>query len=537
MTGTPKGHVSRSDIARLAGVGRSAVTNWKSRHRDFPEAVFVGGAEVFAAAAVGAWLDCRVIPANALRKGEPPGTTYGTRFRSGLVTGTASVELVEKKVPSSVGTAAERAKADLWETLSGDRNLVLGLVCLRAVDPRGWASLVGRGQDAFIERLRSVAPDLPRVFGEVDPGGRRGPDFERMVQAVDRAVSECGGAEVFDFLLDRFSGLEGKRGEFYTPRSLVDVAIEAVAPGTGDRIYDPSCGFGELLAAAAVRAKQSGGTVPPVCGSAWGDYSTLIAKLNLLVHEVDETVSDGVGHALAGLSVKEERFDVVVANPPFNMGLWDGQRESHSRRWPYGPPPPHNANFAWLQHIVMSLRPGGRAAVIMANGAASSENPRERAIRAGLVEDGFVEGLIALPSHLFHATTIPVTIWLLGRPAAGKGEILFVDASNLGVMTDRTHRSLTKEDTDTIERVVTEWRHAVGEYEGVPGLSCSLPIEEVRRQDYILNPRRYVLPSDTSESISRTDRLRELKGRLEKLHVRAAEIDETVEHALRGVGL
>lgn len=557
MTNSFEEYLSRPDIAQLAGVGRPAVTNWESRHHDFPRPGIVNGAEVFPTAAVEAWLDRRVITKNALREGEPPGTTYGTRFRNNLGTRSGTQGAATASALAAVSSTAESPaglpEIALWEVLreahGADRmttvyrNVILGLVCLRATDPEGWANLAERDDenltpDLFIARLTAFTPDLPRVFREAGFDQRWEPTFGRIVRAVDQAVSESGGAEIFRVLLDRFSSMEGRRrGEFYTPRSLARVLAATVMPGPDEQIYDPCCGSGEILVAAAIHARRDGGRTPPVHGFTWSPELSAVARLNLAVHGVDGDVAPRMSPMLDVPLSERAQYDVVVANPPFNMSLWSGQEAAYSWYWRYGSPPAHNANFAWLQYIVMSLKPGGRAAVIMPNGASASENTRERAIRTGLVDDNCVEGMIALPPQLFYSTTIPATVWLLGRPTSPRGEILFIDASNLGNMADRTHRVLSVEDVGAITEAADGWRRAKGRYEAIPGFSRSVPLEEVRGQGYVLNPRKYVSSANDPVKRSDTSRLHALGRRLESLHVRAAEADASVERELRRIGL
>ncbi|WP_326825190.1 N-6 DNA methylase [Streptosporangium sp. NBC_01756] len=425
--------------------------------------------------------------------------------------------------------------------MTGHRNLVLGLVYLRAVRQADWANLAEYGNltpKVLVGWLESVAPGLHQVLREVHFAGPWQRLFGQLVRVVDQAVSARGGMEVYRFLLDWFSSMDGRRGgEFYTPRSLVRVLVEAVAPGPGARIHDPCCGSGEMLVAAAVHASRDGGEIPPVSGLTWTAELSEVARMNLAVHGVAGDVTPATGQALGGWLSETGPFDVIVTNPPFNMSLWKDQDTAYSRDWRYGPPPTHNANFAWLQHVALSLAPGGRAAVLMPNSASASESLRERDIRTGLVEDGRVEAVIALPSHLFYSTGIPATVWLLGRPTSARDEILFIDASGSGRLVDRTHRILTDEDVAAIADSVDRWRHEERGYGEGSGFSRSVPLEEVREHDYVLNPKKYLSTLPESVEGSGADRLHELRRQLERLRLQAVEVDASVDRELRRVGL
>lgn len=553
MIGSPEGYVSRSEIARLAGVGRSAVTNWESRHPGFPAPVLVAGAEVFSAAAVEAWLDGRVIARNALGNGEREGSTYGDRFRRNRG------ESVQGRKPPSAGdrpacrvfpedplpsvdTLPWRALDDMFRGVAlpvEHRDLLLGAVYLRATDAVGWGRVAGGNPVCAKDLARRLEPVIPEARGAGD--GALGDGTERLLaraaRVVDETVPRWGGAAVFRYLLDRFSLADGRKGgELHTPRSVVEVLVETAAPRPGDRIYDPFCRSGEILAAAADHARRQGlWRTPSVYGRTPNGGSAVRARMNLALHRAEGGVDVGPADLAGDTPLSGAPFNMIVSNPPFNMDLRGDQRFAP---WylRYGVPPAHNANFAWLQYVVACLAPEGRAAVLMSNGASSSENPREKEIRAGMVEDGLVEGLIALPPHLFHSTAVPATVWLLSRPVNPRGELLFVDGSGLGDMTGRTHRVLPDADVGALAGAVSAWRRR-GRYEEIPGFSRSVPLEEVREQGYRLSPQRYLPPRAAGGASSAPPRLQALRRRLADLHARAAEADAAVERELGRIGL
>ncbi|MGH3245052.1 MAG: N-6 DNA methylase, partial [Trebonia sp.] len=199
------------------------------------------------------------------------------------------------------------------------------------------------------------------------------------------------------------------------------------------------------------------------------------------------------------------KADFILANPPFNMSDW--ARKTDDPRWRYGVPPAGNANFAWLQHIVYKLGTNGAAGVVLANGSMSSKQSGEGEIRKALVEADLVACMIALPPQLFRTTQIPACLWFFSNnkgPQAAKhlvdrrGEFLFIDARNMGRMQDRTERVLDPDDIAKIAGTYHAWRGTVSarnaglKYEDIPGFCYSAPLDEVRKQDHILTPGRYV---------------------------------------------
>jgi type I restriction enzyme M protein len=548
-----KNRISSADIAWLAGVKPAAVSNWRRRYeKTFPRPERHAGQEFYLANEIADWLDRRKIAKNYLRNNEPAGLTYGVRFRNNLGISSGAVVVTEGSLWQELERNCGAADVGLYA------DLVLGLIYLCARDSGRWADLVAvaesrhqrSGIGLLLERSMEIhetsIPHLRRAFpATLNESGA----YERIAAAIrildhHRRVSELANdrlapnwaGHTFEYLLARFAAAEGKRGtEFFTPSSVVHVLVEATAPTPGDRIYDPCCDSGSFLVAASEFVAARGERRPDVSvsGQALMERSWRLAKMNLELHGL---VADlGTNH---GIALQEDRyagrhFDVIMTNPPFNMSGWSIGDPAQDQRWRYGAPPEHNANYAWLQHTSFSLDEGGRAAVVMANGASTSENTRERAIRAAMVEAGVVEVLVALPPQLFLSTAIPVTIWLLRSPANNKDdEILFIDATALGRMINRNQRILTSGDVRQISSACEEWRdrRKTNSYKDVPGFSASVTLQKIREQDYRLNPRGYVArPVNVAAS---TATILGLRRTLDLLHARSLEVDAMVDRQL-----
>jgi len=294
---------------------------------------------------------------------------------------------------------------------------------------------------------------------------------------------------VYEYFLGQFAGSEGKRGgEFYTPRSVVRVMVGMIEPFKG-RVYDPCCGSGGMFVQSERFVEEHGGRIGDI--AVYGqesNYTTWrLCKMNLAVRGIDADIKWNSEGSFHKDELRDLKADFVLANPPFNISDWGGDRLREDVRWRYGAPPAGNANFAWVQHIVHHLAPAGVAGVVLANGSMSSTQNGEDAIRRALVEGvggapGVVDCMVALPGQLFYSTQIPVCLWFLARDRSNglvksdklrdrRGEILFIDARKLGHMVDRTRKEFSDADIEKITRAYHAWRGEgdAGAYEDVPG--------------------------------------------------------------------
>jgi type I restriction enzyme M protein len=372
--------------------------------------------------------------------------------------------------------------------------------------------LIDEAMDAVMKANPTLGGTLPRLYNKDNIDQRRlgelidlfnSARFSR--QGEHRARDLMG--EVYEYFLGNFARAEGKRGgEFFTPPSVVRVIVEVLEPSKG-RVYDPCCGSGGMFVQTEKFIYEHDGDPKEVAiygqesiGETWR-----MAKMNLAIHGVD---NKGLGARWGDTFARDQhadvRMDYVMANPPFNIKHWS--RNEEDPRWRFGVPPVNNANYAWIQHILSKLTPGGKAGVVMANGSMSSNSNGEGDIRAQIVEADLVSCMVALPTQLFRSTGIPVCLWFFAKDkTAGQqgsidrsGEVLFIDARELGYMVDRAERALTNEEIAGIGDTYHAWRgskSAVAKdltYEDVPGFCKSVTLAEIKAADYALTPGRYV---------------------------------------------
>ncbi len=410
---------------------------------------------------------------------------------------------------------------------------------------------------AAIERDNTALKDvLPKDYA------RRALDKQRLGRLIDTisnlkvgdqdARSKDVIGRVYEYFLSQFASAEGKKGgEFYTPRCVVKLLVEMLEPYRG-RVYDPCCGSSGMFVQSVefIRAHTTGnGNGGRARGdiSVWGqesNYTTWrLAKMNLAIRGIEGQIAHG--DTFHNDRHPDLKADFVLANPPFNVSDWGGDRLTDDRRWRYGVPPSRNANFAWVQHIVHHLAPDGTAGFVLANGSMSSNQSGEGEIRKNLIEADLVDCMVALPGQLFYSTQIPACLWFLARDRHSGtfrdrlSEVLFIDARKLGRMVDRTHRELTDDDIARIADTYHAWRgeEVTGAYADKPGFCKSTALEEVRTHSHVLTPGRYVgveAPEDDGEPFEQ--KMRRLVAELEVQRAEGARLDAAIAENLKMLG-
>ena len=350
---------------------------------------------------------------------------------------------------------------------------------------------------------------------------------------------------VYEYFLSRFASAEGKGGgEFYTPNSVVRLLVEMIEPYRG-RVYDPCCGSSGMFVQSAefIRSHASGngnGGKAKADISIYGQESNhttwRLAKMNLAIRGIDGQIAHG--DSFHNDRHPDLKADYILANPPFNISDWGGERLRDDQRWQYGVPPAGNANFAWVQHMAHHLAPRGVAGFVLANGSMSSNQSGEGTIRQNLIEAGLVDCMVAMPGQLFYSTQIPVCLWFLARDRRNRrDQLLFIDARKLGRMTDRTHRELTDDDIARIAGAYHHWRDRSDEYEDIPGFCKSATLEEVAKHDHVLTPGRYVGAEpqpDDGEPFH--DKMTRLAQQWREQQAEAARLDAEIEANLEMLG-
>jgi type I restriction enzyme M protein len=368
------------------------------------------------------------------------------------------------------------------------------------------------------------------------------------------AMNESSGASkdvlgrVYEYFLSQFAGAEGKRGgEFYTPRSVVRVLVEMLEPYSG-RIYDPCCGSGGMFVQSDKFVREHGGRIGDI--AVYGQESNYVtwrlAKMNLAVRGIDSDIRWNNEGSFHKDELRDLKADFIIANPPFNISDWGGDRLREDVRWKYGVPPAGNANYAWLQHIIHHLAPNGTAGVVLANGSMSSAQSGEDVIRREMLNQDVVDCMVALPGQLFYSTQIPACLWYLARnknPGNGwrdrRGEVLFIDARKMGVMIDRVRRELTDEDAQRIADVYHAWRGEkdAGEYSDVAGFCKSVKLEEIAKHGHVLTPGRYVGAEEVEDDDEVfAEKMTRLTEQLGEQMAKGAELDALIRQKLGGLG-
>lgn len=361
---------------------------------------------------------------------------------------------------------------------------------------------------------------------------------------------------VYEYFLGQFAGAEGKRGgEFYTPRSVVRVLVEMLEPYQG-RIYDPCCGSGGMFVQSEKFVEEHGGRIGDI--AIYGqesNYTTWrLAKMNLAVRGIDSKIfwnNEGSFHkdefgAQRGSDGAPMKADYIIANPPFNISDWGGDRLREDVRWQFGVPPAANANYAWLQHIHHHLAPNGTAGVVLANGSMSSGQSGEGEIRKAMVEADVIDCMVALPGQLFYSTQIPACLWFIARnknPGKGwrdrRGQVLFIDGRKMGRLVDRTRRELLDADITLIADTYHAWRGEPGlaSYEDVPGFCKSADLDEIRSHGHVLTPGRYVgAEAALDDDVPFVARFAELRAKLDEQFRESIRLQGIIRSSLAKLG-
>jgi len=395
--------------------------------------------------------------------------------------------------------------------------------------------------------------------------------------AENRSKDILGRA--YEYFLSQFASKEGKKGgEFYTPRCIVKLLVEMIEPYEG-RVYDPCCGSSGMFVQSEEFIRAHNGKVGQL--SIYGQESNpttwKLAKMNLAIRGIEANFGPQNADSFHNDLHKTLKTDFLLANPPFNDSDWGGDRLREDVRWKYGVPPTGNANFAWVQNFIHHLAPTGIAGFVLANGSMSSNQSREGDIRKAIIEADLVDCMIALPGQLFYGTQIPACLWFIARDKSGtptkghghpstsgrgaggegrfrdrRGETLFIDARQMGMMVDRTHRELTDDDIAKISGTYHAWRGERGlaqaersgdvpvpivDYEDVPGHCKSATLDDIREHGHILTPGRYVgAPEAEKDDELFGEKMVRLTSELSEQFAQSKRLEHEIRKNMKGLG-
>ncbi len=387
---------------------------------------------------------------------------------------------------------------------------------------------------------------LDKRFGaaQLEPG-RMG-ELVDLISTIGFAEDRNSGdvlGEVYEYFLGQFASAEGKKGgQFYTPAHVVKTLVAVLAPDEG-RVYDPCCGSGGMFVQSERFVQAHGGRRDQI--SIFGQESNpttwRLATMNLAIRGFAANLGEGPADTFARDQHPDQKFDYILANPPFNISDWGGEKYESNPRWIYGRPPVGNANYAWLQHMLWKLRPGGQAGVVLANGSMSSNTSGEGKIREAMVRGDVVEVMVALPGQLFVNTPIPVCLWFLTNDKTKRGrnrlgETLFIDARQMGTMKNRVERVLTDEDILKIAHTVHSWRNDQ-DYEDISGFCYNASLEEIEKNSFFLTPGRYVgSPDEEDDGEPFDEKMKRLTDLLKEQQQQGVNLDQQIAENLKRIG-
>ena len=344
---------------------------------------------------------------------------------------------------------------------------------------------------------------------------------------------------VYEYFLSKFALAEGKgKGEFYTPKCIVNLIAEMLEPYDGI-LYDPCCGSGGMFVQSIkfVEAHSGNKKNVSIYGQEYTNTTFKLAKMNLAIRGISANLGEMAANTFTNDQHKDLKADYIMANPPFNQKEWRAENELvDDPRWRgYEVPPTSNANYGWILNIVSKLSQNGVAGFLLANGALSDDGT-ELKIRQQLIENHLVEAIIILPRNLFYTTDISVTLWILNKNKKARvveqngqlkryrnreDEILFMDLRQMGSPYEKKYIELTEEDRAKVTAVYHNWQQEGFEqtYENVPEFCYSASFDEVKEKGFTLVPSRYIEFINRDENIDFDTKMKALQSELKDLLV------------------
>lgn len=436
------------------------------------------------------------------------------------------------------------------------------------IQDRATTAEIGQIVDDAMRAIESENPTLegvlPKNYARADLDKRLLGEVINLVGKIELVAKEAHHqgndllGRTYEYFIGQFAAAEGKKGgQFYTPARVVELLVRMIEPYEG-RVYDPCCGSGGMFVQSEkfVEAHGGGRDDLSIYGQESNPQTWRLARMNLAIRGITANLGPRAADTFHDDLHKDLKANFILANPPFNVSDWGGERRRSDVRWKFGVPPVSNANFAWVQHMVHHLAPHGLAGFILANGSLSSNQSGEGEIRAEMIRHDIVDCIVSLPSQLFYTTQIPVCMWFLARDKSNgllrdkrlrdrRGETLFIDARSLGHMETRTLRALSspddvgqgeESDIGKIVEAYHAWREGRSDYEDVPGFCKAVKNEEIEAQGFVLTPGRYVGAAEVeADDTPFAEKFAELKKQLFSYSEQASQLDAEIREALRKV--
>ena len=394
-------------------------------------------------------------------------------------------------------------------------------------------STIGKILDQSMEVIerenKTLKGILPKVFSKPNIASTTLGELIDLISNIalgnEAAKSKDILGKVYEYFLGQFALAEGKKGgQFYTPGSIVKVLVEMIEPYKG-RVFDPCCGSGGMFVMSEKFIARHQGKIDDI--SLYGQESNQttyrLCRMNLAIRSIDgsQVKWNNEGSFLNNMH-PDLKADFILANPPFNDSDWSGELLQNDGKWKYGMPPRGNANFAWVQHFIHHLAPKGVAGFVLSKGSLTSKSSNEDVIRKNIIDEGLVDCIVNLPAKLFLNTQIPACLWFVSNKRHGfngdrnrAGEILFIDANELGHLINRRTREFSNEDIVKVADVYHQWRKKAGEYKDEPGFCASVTVEKIKQLDYVLSPGRYVGLAEVEDDFDFGERFTQLKAEFE----------------------
>lgn len=462
-----------------------------------------------------------------------------------------------------------------WKFLQDNNKTVIGGAELTVKDKNGAdkqlkISSVGHLIDHALEAIEADNPKLKGVlnkrYTQLQIDQSKLGELIDLIATVPFTHASMNSKDilghVYEYMLGQFALAEGKKGgQFYTPKSIVSLIVQMLEPFKG-RVYDPAMGSGGFFVQSEHFIREHQGKIGEVSiyGQEYNHTTWQLAAMNMVIRGIDFNFGKEPANTYTNDQHPDLRADFVMANPPFNMKEWDVGVADDDPRWQYGTPPSGNANFAWLQHMLYHTAPNGSVGLLLSNGSMSSNTNNEGTIRQKLIDEDLIECMVALPGQLFTNTQIPACIWFLTKnkgertSASGKklrnrkGEVLFIDARNLGYMKDRVLRDFTQADLDLVTETFHTWQTtesdrgqtdvgALTPYQDQPGFCKSAKLEELQKHDYVLTPGRYVgAAAEEDDGEAFADKMARLTGQLKTQFEESDRLESEIKKNLAGLG-